>query len=139
VHPAPAALALALGAATLAIGCSTSKPVLYPNDHLRRVGSAQAEEDVAGCIAQADAYGLGSGETERVAKESAGGAAVGGAGGAAAGAVLGRAGAGAAAGAAGGAASGLVRGLFRRDPDPLHRRFVERCLREQGYTVLGWK
>jgi len=131
-------LAALLGAA-LAAGCSTSKPVLYPDAHLQRVGAAQAEEDVAGCIALANSYGLGSGESERVARDSATGAATGGAGGAAAGAVVGRPGTGAAAGAAGGAASGLVRGLFRRDPDPLHRRFVERCLRERGYSVIGWR
>ena len=46
---------------------------------------------------------------------------------------------GAAAGAAG-AAAGAVRGGFdAADPNPTYRRFVERCLRERGYDVIGWQ
>jgi outer membrane lipoprotein SlyB len=60
--------------------------------------------------------------------------------GAAAGAVVGRAGRGAAMGAAGGGSAGLLRGLFgSRDPDPVQKRFVEKCLREKGYQVIGWQ
>jgi hypothetical protein len=25
------------------------------------------------------------------------------------------------------------------DPDDIERRFVEQCLREKGYQVIGWK
>jgi len=54
--------------------------------------------------------------------------------------VLGRPGTGAAVGAASGAAGGLVRGALKaRDPDPVFKRFVERCLRERGYDVVGWR
>ena len=54
--------------------------------------------------------------------------------------MLGSVGRGAAAGAAGSAVVGLVRGLFRsREPDPVYRRFVEKCLREKGYEPIGWK
>ena len=57
-----------------------------------------------------------------------------------AGAVLGSVGRGAGAGAAAGAAGGLVRGLFRgREPTPVYRRFVERCLSDKGYEVIGWE
>jgi hypothetical protein len=38
-------------------------------------------------------------------------------------------------------AGGLVRGIFRtrRDPDPAYRHFMERCLSEKGYEVIGWR
>jgi len=46
----------------------------------------------------------------------------------------------AAATAAGAATWTLVRGGLRADePTPIHRAFVERCLREQGYVTIGWK
>jgi hypothetical protein len=45
----------------------------------------------------------------------------------------------AAAGAAGGGASGLLSGLFRGSkPSPTHMNYVDRCLREKGYEVIGW-
>jgi hypothetical protein len=54
--------------------------------------------------------------------------------------VTGNLGRGAAAGAAGGAAGGMTRGLFESgEPDPVMKRFVERCLRDKGYEPIGWK
>jgi hypothetical protein len=43
--------------------------------------------------------------------------------------------------AAGGGTAGLIRGLCRsRDLDPaVKRRFVEKCLRDKGYEVIGWQ
>ena len=77
---------------------------------------------------------------EELAKKTGKGAAVGGAVGAAVGAVTGNFGRGTAAGAAGGAAGGMTRGLFEaNEPDPVTKRFVERCLRERGYEPIGWK
>lgn len=85
-------------------------------------------------------YGTKSDSGEKVAKGTAAGAAVGGAAGAAVGAVFGNAGRGAAAGAAGGAAGALTRGIIHSgQPDPVFRRFVEKCLREKGYEPIGWK
>jgi hypothetical protein len=43
-------------------------------------------------------------------------------------------------GAAGGAAGGRAHGLWHwRDPDPVEQRYVERCLAERGYDVIGWR
>ena len=54
--------------------------------------------------------------------------------------MLGSAGRGAAAGAAGGGARSFLHGLFRwRDPDPIERNFVQECLRQRGYHVIGWR
>lgn len=131
-------LYLLLGAAALVVACA-QRPVLYPNGQLAAVGRDVAERDIDACIEAAEAAGADSGEMESVAGSTAGGAGIGAAAGAASGAVRGRPGRGAAAGAAGGAAGGLVRGLFRgRGPDPVHRRFVEECLRERGYRPIGW-
>jgi hypothetical protein len=132
--------ALVLPAALLAAGCAAKRPVLYPNRQLQALGQPAAQAEIDACIARAEAYGADPERGGQVADRTVEGAAVGGATGAAAGAVLGSAGRGAGAGAAAGAAGGFVRGLFRgRDPDPIHRRFVEHCLRDAGYEVIGWR
>lgn len=132
--------ALVLVTALLAAGCAARRPVLYPNRQLQSVGQPAAQAEVDRCIAEAEAYGAEPDRGGQVAGQTVEGAAVGGASGAAAGAVLGSAGRGAGAGAAAGAAGGFVHALFRgRDPDPIHRRFVEHCLRDAGYEVIGWK
>jgi hypothetical protein len=135
-----ARLALALAAILLASACAARRPVLYPNRQLQTTGPEAAQAEVDRCIADADAYGADPDRGGEVAERTVEGAAVGGAGGAAAGAVLGSAGRGAGAGAAAGAAGSFVRALFRgREPDPIHRRFVEHCLRDAGYEVIGWR
>jgi len=131
---------LLLGAAT-AVGCGlrAKKPVLYPNDLLLRVGKERAAADIQACTELAYQY------TEahpggQIASRAATGAAVGGATGAVGGAILGRPGRGAAMGAAMGGTRAVARGLFtKRDPPPLVKRFVARCLRQRGYEPLGWQ
>lgn len=136
------AVALAIG------GCAAQRPVLYPNDQLRRVGTAAADRDINYCMSQADEYTSSSSRAGKVVEGAAaqGGAsaAIGAAAGAAGGAIVGRAGPSAAVGAAGGLAagtvSGLISGLSRKEnPSPLYRSFVDRCLRERGYDPLGWE
>jgi hypothetical protein len=126
-------------AATLS-SCAAKRPVLYPNYHLTMVGQATAAADIDDCMELARTYGAGEGKGEQIAKDTATGAAVGGATGAAVGAVVGNLGKGAGAGAAGGAAGALTRGVIRSgDPDPIFRRFVEKCLRDKGYEPIGWQ
>jgi len=128
-------------AALLALAaCSASRPVLYPNARLNQGGAAVGRAAVEDCRRQADAARVDDGQAAEVAKSTGIGAAVGAATGAAVGAVLGNAGQGAAAGAAGGGSQGLIGGLFRSSgPSPLYKAYVDRCLRDQGYEVLGWK
>jgi hypothetical protein len=124
----------------LLAACSQKRPVLYPNYHLQQVGDETAQTEIDECIRSAKEYGASSRSSGKVAKRTAEGGAVGAAGGAATGAVLGSVGRGAAAGAAGGAAVGCLQGLFRsREPDPVFRKFVERCLHEKGFEPIGWK
>jgi len=124
----------------LLVGCAAPRPVLYPNTHLNTVGAAAAEQDMNECIALAQQAGVGGSKAGSVATRTATAGAVGRAAGAAAGAVRGNAGRGAAMGAAGGAAGGFVSGMIKsRDLDPVTKRYVEVCLQERGYRVLGWK
>lgn len=50
------------------------------------------------------------------------------------------AGVGAAVGAATGATAGAVHGAAKQTaPSPVYTRYVDRCLRERGYEVIGWQ
>ncbi|MDJ0830913.1 MAG: cell envelope biogenesis protein OmpA [Desulfobacterales bacterium] len=122
------------------VACAQKRPVLYPNYHLQQVGQSVAQADIDDCIQKARNYGAQEKTGERIAKKTAEGAAVGGAAGGAAGAVAGRSGRSAAAGAAGAGAGTLTREVIRSgDPDPIFRRFVEKCLQKKGYETIGWR
>lgn len=147
---AGAAALLSAVVVILSAGCSSSRPILYPNAHLQEVGETAAKEDIELCQEAAEAAGAQTdsgkaGETAtRTATGAAMGSAAGAAGGAVAGAIRGNPGrgaiTGAAAGAAGGATHGLLRSMFsRRQPSPVYKQYVNRCLRERGYDVVGWK
>jgi len=127
-------------ASSLALGCRSYEPVLYPNAKLKQVYQNEVDRDIETCEADAKEYTENPSRAKRAAGSAATGAVIGGATGAAAGAVLGNVGRGAGTGAAAGAAGGLTRGIFRsREPNPVYRRFVERCLHDKGYDVIGWE
>ena len=131
---------LVISAALALPGCA-SAPVLYPNDHLDRVGEAQAREDIAACQAEA-AAAVEDGRASRVAKQAGEDAVVGAATGAAVGGIVRghSAGRGAAAGAAAGAVRTVTRAAFRwNDPAPIEKAWVDRCLAARGYDVIGWE
>lgn len=141
MRPYPRAAWVTVGAMLLALaGCATQRPVLYPNAKYDQVGPEIAQRDVDDCIRLAEQHGVSYSGGEKVARSGAEGAAVGGAAGAAAGAVRGDVGRGAGVGAAAGAAAGATRGAIHSgEPDSVYRGFVQRCLRERGYDVIGWK
>ncbi len=128
-------------------GCTPPRPVLYPNEQVKRVGGAVAERDIDDCMQRAKAYVAGGARTQQVTRDVAGstaiGAGTGAAIGAVGGAVTGNAGEGAAVGAATGGTAGLLSGIFgafhSSQPDPVYANFVDRCLRERGYDPIGWK
>jgi uncharacterized protein YcfJ len=126
---------LALGACARA-----QSPVLYPNAKLQQVGKEQADQDIEACRKLADDW-VESTAGKDIAKGTAVGAVGGAAIGAVAGAVSGRgAGAGAAVGAATGGTAGAVHGAAKQtSPSPVYKQFVNRCLQERGYEVLGWQ
>jgi hypothetical protein len=129
------------------VACAAQRPILYPNQHLQRVGNSAADRDVDDCMQRAEEYvssGAGRAALEQAALGGGTGAAIGAATGAAGGAVLGRAGTGAAVGAAGGGAAGVTRGLIhgltrKHSPSPVYKSFVNRCLREKNYDPIGWR
>lgn len=136
----------ALLAILLITGCSSARPVLYPNAHLQSVGKDAMEEDLNACREMAELAGAdeGKGKASRVATNTAVGAGIGAAGGAVGGAISGAAGRGSMIGAASGAVWGLLTGLFRvagdsSQPSQAYRNFVTRCLEDKGYEVTGWQ
>lgn len=121
--------------ALLAFVSCSSRPKLYPNEKFKSVGKPVAEKDIDRCIADADAY-MESSEAKRITKGAGKGAAVGAAMGAVFGAFTGNLGRGALTGGAVGAAGGGTSAAL--SPDQLKRRYVNQCLAEKGYHVLGW-
>ena len=126
--------------------CAAQKPVLSSNEHLTRVGSSVAEQDIGECIAYAKAASDGGpSNKENPIKAAATSSVVGAAAGGAGGAIFGNAGRGAAAGAVAGAVGSLTYALlqgqfFERKPvEPNTRQLAERCLREKGYDPVGWR
>ena len=131
-------LAVSMG---MAIGCASSQPALYPNGHLEDVGRPQAEQDIADCRELAE-NAVGGDKGTQVAKRAGENAVVGGATGAVVGGIVRghSAGRGAAAGAAAGVVRTVARAAFRwNDPKPIERAWVNRCLHDRGYDVIGWE
>jgi len=116
------------------VSCA-SRPQFYPNQKYKSVNESTVKKDTDTCIAQADTY-LKSSKGKQVVKSTGYGAAVGAAIGAVGGMFGGNMGRGlirgGAMGAAGGAAAGAV------SPDELKRRYVNQCLSDKGYKVIGW-
>ncbi|MBC7713057.1 MAG: cell envelope biogenesis protein OmpA [Rhizobacter sp.] len=112
-----------------------SRPKLYPNETLKAKGKEAGEADINQCMKDADEF-AGSSEGKKMLKSTGFGAAVGGAMGAVAGAFYGDIGGGAARGAAIGGAGGAVSGAL--SPDELKHRYVNQCLSDKGYNVIGW-
>lgn len=119
----------------LALGACASRPKLYPNEALKSRGKAAGEADINQCIKDADTY-LDSSEGKKIAKSAGFGAVLGGAVGAVAGAFTGDIGRGAAQGAAMGGVGGGAAGAL--SPDEIKHRYVNKCLADKGYHVLGW-
>jgi outer membrane lipoprotein SlyB len=119
----------------LFITSCASRPQLYPNQRLKSVGKESANKDVDLCIADAEEY-LESSKGKQIAKGAGSGAAVGAAMGAAFGLFTGNLGRGLVRGSAVGAAGGGAAGAL--SPDQIKRNYVNHCLKEKGYHVIGW-
>lgn len=124
-------------------GCASKpkQPVLYPNNHLKAVGQQRAQQDIADCFALARASNVNERKDGDIGRKTVGGAAIGGTSAAAWGAVRGGdTGNRALAGAAAGATAGAVRGgLQMTETSPLFKNFVNKCLSDKHYSVIGWQ
>lgn len=144
------ALMLCSLSAAVLVGCAASgpnspaaKPVLYPNATLTRVGAAQGQVEASACMSRAVAAGLTPDEKNNaVARRAGEGAATAGVASAVGALLTGRgsdvlkAGA---VGAAVGGSAGAVSGAFHNDkPNTTYRYFVQRCMSEKGFEVIGW-
>ena len=132
-----------VGLAIMLTACASQpkQPVLYPNNHLQQVGEQTAQRDIDACMQLARGSNVNETQDGEVGKRAAGGAAIGGTSAAAWGLVRGgdvgnRALAGAAAGATAGAVSG---GLQSTETSELFKNFVNKCLSDKGYSVIGWQ
>lgn len=125
-----AALAMAL----LLCSCS-SRPQLYPNQKYKEMGESASKEDIKLCMDEADKF-LESPRGKKMLKGAGTGAVVGSAMGAVAGIFSGNVARGAVAGAAIGGAGGAAAGAM--SPDEVRQRYVNKCLADKGYEVIGW-
>lgn len=141
-HPA---FSLACCCVAALAGCATpvAKPAFYPNAHYQRVGPAQAQADAQACAELAQQSEVGA-----VNKTDAGRVAAAGAAGVATAGVVGsllsghkpdvkNIAAGAAAIGAGGAAATAAGQSV--GGSGMYRQFVQHCLAERGYKVMGWQ
>lgn len=137
-------LALLSACAASGPNSASARPVLYPNATLNRVGEARGQQEANACLSRAVAAGLtpeqNSNEVGHRAGEAAATAGVASAVGAL---ITGRGGDGVlragVAGAAVGGSAGAVSGAFHNDrPNSTYRKFVQRCLSEKGFEVIGW-
>jgi len=132
-------------AVALLAGCATpvAQPAFYPNAHYQQVGPAQAQVDADTCAQLAQQSQVGA--VNRIDAEHS--AATGAAGVATAGLVgsvlsgahshdLKNIAIGAVAVGAGGAAATTAGQSV--SGSPLYRQFVQQCLAERGYHVIGW-
>ena len=134
---------LAAGCATTGSGSPSAKPVFYPNAKLNAVGQEQANQDAESCKSQAKAAGLTPEEKDNaVAHGAEKGAAVGGVAAAVGALVNGRSAERViergAQGVAVGGSAGAVAGAFHDKPNTTFRHYVQRCLKDKGYDVIGW-
>lgn len=127
--------------ATLLLGaCGAKRPVLYPNEHLKQIGKAKANQDIDDCIKLADEYQAGGSRAGEIAKDTGKAGVVGAATGAVIGALTGNFGRGTAIGGAGAATATMGSGIMRSDePDPVFKQFVDQCLRDKGLQPVGWR
>lgn len=121
-------------------GCGASRPVLYPNAHLKEIGQTKADQAIDDCVRMANEYKAGSDKAKEIAKDTAKAGVVGAATGAVIGAITGDIGRAVAIGGAGAATATAGMGVMRSDePDPIFKQFVEQCLREKGFQPIGWR
>ena len=120
---------------SLIVTACASRPQLYPNETLKKKGKDASQADIDQCIKDADTF-LESSKGKAMIKSAGVGAMIGGAIGAVAGAFSGNISRGAAQGAAMGGVGGAVgRGL---SPDQVKHNYVNQCLYDKGYHVIGW-
>ena len=121
------------------IGCTPKRPQMFPNSKYNSTNPARLQSDVDYCMSLADEYVQEPNRYTEALKKGAVGGVVGAGAGAVAGSIYGNAGRGTGAGAAVGAIVGVLQSLYETsDTSPTYQRFVEHCLQNKGYEIVGW-
>ncbi|MCP5406319.1 MAG: cell envelope biogenesis protein OmpA [Chromatiaceae bacterium] len=137
----PSLLLLLLLPLSLA-GCASGpkRPLFYFSSHEQPVSKVQSDWDTDQCMALARQAGVAENRDGEVGRKAASGALLGGIAAGAWSLVRGGGGENLLAGAVAGGATGAAKGAIdSTEQSPIFRRYVERCLRERGYDVIGWK
>ncbi len=128
------------------VGCATARPIVYANPKYVEVGREGTNRDIAECESLAKGAGAtpDQGRAGQTAKGVAVGAGAGAAAGAVGGAIWGNPGTGAAAGAVSGVVGSLLWTLFGswatpEQPSEPYKNYVNQCLTDRGYQLVGWK
>ncbi|CAH9019659.1 glycine zipper family protein [Candidatus Nitrosacidococcus sp. I8] len=139
-------ISLLLSSILIITSCARPRPVLYPNDHFKEVGTKQSLQDIQKCREMAEAAGANAtvkNGAVKTVENSVASAGMGAVSGVVGGAIIGDALKGATIGAASGAAYGLmqdfINGTARQVTNSTYINFVNRCLKEAGYDVEGWE
>lgn len=119
----------------ISITSCASKPVLYPNGKYENVGEKIAQEDIDKCMVKADKF-LKSSKGKQIVKSAGSGAFVGAAMGIVSGLIFGDVKRAVTSGAAVGGVAGAAGGAI--SPDQLKQAYTNKCLRDQGYEIVGW-
>jgi outer membrane lipoprotein SlyB len=136
----PRSFAVPLVIALLVVGCSSPRPVLYPNERYKELGDPAAQEIVNSCMQAARDADVADSRTTGAAKGATFGGAVGAVIGGAVGWIFGNPGRGAAAGAAAGGGRGAVDGASKSgEGAQTYRGYVEVCLRRESLETVGWR
>lgn len=125
----------------LLAGCATDskRPLFYFGSYQVPVSKAQSERDTNECMALARQAGVPENRDGEVAKKAASGTLLGGIAAGAWSLVRGNGSENMLAGAVAGGATGAAKGAIdSTEQSPIFRKYVERCLRERGYDVIGW-
>ena len=126
----------------LLAGCASGpeRPIFYQSSYEAPVDQARADRDIDDCMAAARRAGVSEQRDGEIGKKSASGALIGGVAAGAWGLVRGDAGERLLAGAVAGGATGATKGAIDSTKmNPTFKRYVERCLRDLGYEVIGWE
>lgn len=126
--------------AVLLLAACAPKPVIYKDEgYETRGGPDAAKEAVAACRAKAKEE-VGKLNLKPVGERGVWGAATGAAMGAVTGLITGDVSRAVRSGAAIGGVAGASHGAYEASrPDQVERAYTDMCLREKGWTVLGWR
>ena len=126
----------------LLTGCSSGpkRPLFYYGSYMKPVSKVQSDRDTNECMALARQAGVRENRDGEVGKKTASGALLGGIAAGTWSLIRGDGGENMVAGAVAGGATGAAKGaLDSNEQNPTFRRYVERCLADRGYQVIGWE